>query len=172
MIKLLHLYRKITSKLHIIFFGRISLLRKLGGKVGNNCRFIGEISFGSEPYLIKIGDNVSITSSHFVNHDGGVWVFRRDFPEIDVIKPINIGDNVFIGSHCIIMPGVTIGSNVVVGAGSIITKDLDSDGVYAGVPAKYIKSLADYKKSSLENNLKTKGSLTKKNYLINHYKIK
>ncbi|MEN8635866.1 acyltransferase [Pseudoalteromonas distincta] len=172
MIKLLHFYEKLKNKLHVVFFGRISLLRKLGGKVGSNCRFIGDITFGSEPYLIEIGNNVSITSSHFVNHDGGVWVFRQDFPDIDVIKPICIGDNVFIGSHCIIMPGVTIGSNVVVGAGSIITKNLESNGVYAGVPAKFIKSLDDYKKTSLENNLNTKGLLTKKNYLINHYKVR
>lgn len=162
---------KLIDVLYCNLFGQIALLRKLGGRVGEGCRFIGKNEFGSEPYLITIGNNVSITSSYFVNHDGGVWVFRGEFPTVDVVKPINIKDNVFIGSHCIIMPGVTIGSNVVVGAGSVVTKDLPEDAVYAGVPAKRIKSLADYKSSILENNLKTKGMNKKKCFLKNHYGI-
>ncbi|WP_404339927.1 acyltransferase [Pseudoalteromonas mariniglutinosa] len=164
-------FDKAMCKIHAALFGQVSLLRKLGGKVGHGCRFIGKIEFGSEPYLIKIGNNVSITSSYFVNHDGGVWVFRDEYPSIDVVKPINIGDNVFIGSHCIIMPGVTIGSNVVIGAGSVVTKSLDSDAVYAGVPAKKIKSLADYKKTALMNNVDTKGMNCKKSYLKKYYNI-
>jgi acetyltransferase-like isoleucine patch superfamily enzyme len=170
--KFVRYYKKIINLTYRVLFGQISLLRKLGGQVGENCRFIGKIDFGSEPYLINIGSNVSITSSYFVNHDGGVWVLRQAYPKIDIVKPIYIGDNVFIGSNCIIMPGVTIGSNIVVGAGSIVTKDLPSDAVYAGVPARYIKSLSDYKESSLANTLDTKGLPDKKSYLINYYRSK
>jgi len=168
--KLIKLYQKIRNMIYASFFGRVSLLRKLGGQVGTDCRFIGKIDFGSEPYLIKIGDHVSITSSYFVNHDGGVWVLRDEFPSIDVVKPICIGNNVFIGSQCIIMPGVNIGDNVVIGAGSVVTKNLESNGVYAGVPAKFIKSLSDYKNSSLASNLNTKDLSGKRGYLQRFYK--
>lgn len=168
--RLIKLYQKIRNIIYSSFFGKVALLRKLGGQVGTDCRFIGNIDFGSEPYLIKIGDHVSITSSYFVNHDGGVWVLRDEFPTIDVVKPICIGNNVFIGSQCIIMPGVNVGDNVVIGAGSVVTKNLKSNGVYAGVPAKFIKSFSDYKNSSLASNLNTKNLSGKKGYLQRFYK--
>lgn len=164
-------YTKIINRLHAKVFGQVSLLRKLGGTVGKGCRFVGHLDFGSEPYLISIGNNVSITSSSFVNHDGGVWVFRNEYPAIDVVKPIIIKDNVFIGSNCIIMPGVTIGSNVVVGAGAVITKDLPDNAVYAGVPAKKIKSIVEYQNGVLENNLDTKDIKFKRDFLEQHFKL-
>jgi len=116
----------------------------LGVNFGKHCRFIGRNHFGSEPYLIYIGDYVSITSSTFITHDGGVWVFRNEEPDIDVVRPIKIGNNVFIGMNCTILPGVKIGDNTVVGAGSIITKELVGGFVYAGNPAKPIKTIQEY----------------------------
>ncbi len=50
----------------------------------------------------------------------------------------------FIGYGCIIMPGVTIGNNVVVGAGALVTKDIPSDCVAAGVPARVLKHISEY----------------------------
>lgn len=165
------IFSKVKNRIYAAIFGQVSLLRRLGGNVGNNCRFVGHLDFGSEPYLISIGDNVSITSSSFVNHDGGVWVFRDERPSIDVVKPITIMNNVFIGSNCIIMPGVTIHSNVVIGAGAVVTKDLDSDAVYAGIPAKKIKSLEQYRKGVLANNLDTKGIKSKRSVLEKHFRV-
>jgi acetyltransferase-like isoleucine patch superfamily enzyme len=49
------------------------------------------------------------------------------------------------------MPGVTIGNNVVIGAGSVVTKDIEDNVVVAGVPARFIKSLEKYKIDSLKN---------------------
>lgn len=123
---------------------QIGYFKKLGVTFGDNCRLVGKIDFGREPYLVTLGDHVSITTSTFITHDGGVWVFRDEKPTIDVIKPINIGNNVFIGAECLILPGVTIGDNVVLGARSVVTKNLHANAVYAGVPAKHIKSLDDY----------------------------
>ena len=54
-------------------------------------------------------------------------------------KPIHIGKRVWIGSGAIVLPGVTIGDNSVIGAGSVVTKDVPADCVYAGNPAKLIK---------------------------------
>jgi acetyltransferase-like isoleucine patch superfamily enzyme len=117
----------------------------IGVNFGEHCRFIGRNHFGSEPYLIKMGDYVSITSSTFITHDGGVWVFRNEEPDIDVVRPIRIGNNVFVGSNCTILPGVRIGDNVVVGASSVITKELMGGFVYAGNPAKPIKTIQEYR---------------------------
>ncbi len=55
-------------------------------------------------------------------------------------KPIKIGNNVWIGARVIILQGVTIGDGVIVGAGSVVTKDLTSNAIYGGIPAKAIKN--------------------------------
>lgn len=62
---------------------------------------------------------------------------RRDL----IPAPIVIGKNVWIGSHATILPGVTIGENAVIAAGSVVTKDVPADMVVGGVPAKGIKSI-------------------------------
>ena len=123
---------------------QIEYFRKLGVTFGDNCRLVGENDFGREPYLVTMGNHVSVTTSTFITHDGGVWVFREKKPTIDVVKPINIGNNVFIGAECLILPGVTIGDNIVLGARSVVTKSLLSNAVYAGTPARYIKSIDEY----------------------------
>ncbi len=56
-------------------------------------------------------------------------------------KPIHIGKNVWIGSGAIVLPGVTIGDNSIVGAGSVVTKNVEPNSVVAGNPAKFIKSI-------------------------------
>lgn len=126
--------------------------KELGVKIGKNTRFTGKnIRFGSEPFLISIGSNCTVTSGvSFQTHDGGVALFRKVHKGMNVFGKITIGDNVFIGNNVIVMPGVTIGNNVVIGAGSIVTKNIPSDVVIAGIPAKIIKTLNEYLVSSLE----------------------
>jgi acetyltransferase-like isoleucine patch superfamily enzyme len=126
--------------------------KHLGIKIGEGVRITGKnIRFGSEPYLIEIGDDVTITNGViFETHDGGVGLFRKEFPGINVFGRIKIGSHVFIGNNCIIMPGVTIGDNVVIGAGSIVTKDIPSEVVAAGIPARVLKTIEEYKQRSLQ----------------------
>lgn len=121
-------------------------------KIGENCRFTGSPSWGSEPYLIEIGNNVTITQNvTFHTHDGGVGLFRKEYPGINIMGKIKIGNNVFVGSHTIFLPGVTIGNNVVIAAGSVISKDVPDNVIVGGVPAKIIKSIDEYKQKALEN---------------------
>jgi acetyltransferase-like isoleucine patch superfamily enzyme len=122
-------------------------------KIGKNVRFTGkDIYFGSEGYLIDIGDNCTITGGViFETHDGGVGLFRKEYPGINVFGRIRVGDNVFIGNRAIIMPNVTIGNNVIIGAGSIVTKSVPSGSVAAGIPARVIKSFDEYKAKALQN---------------------
>lgn len=122
---------------------------KQGMKVGKNVRFLGNHNFGSEPFLIEIGDDVTVsTDVTFVNHDGGTAVFKKFYePQYEkVLKfgKIVIHDNCFIGAGTIIMPGVEIGPNAVVGAGSIVTKNVAPEMVVAGIPIREICSLEEY----------------------------
>lgn len=121
-------------------------------KLGQNVRFTGKhISFGGEPYLVEIGNNVTITSGvSFQTHDGGVGIFRKEYPGINIMAKIKVGNNVFIGQDAMIMYGVTIGDNVVIGSRSVVTRDVPDNVVVAGVPARIIRSMEEYKQSVLQ----------------------
>lgn len=128
--------------------------KKVGVNIGDNCKFFGPIDWGTEPWLITIGNNVYITNNcKFINHDGGTLIFRKDIPDLEITQPINIGDNVYIGTDTFILRGVNIGNNVVIGARSLVTVDIPNNSVAAGHPAKVIKSTDEYlekiKKESL-----------------------
>ena len=148
------LYRAALSR-----FAPERLMRHLGVEFGSGGRYlsVSPRTFGSEPYLISLGDRVTITADvRFVTHDGGVWVGRDRTRGIDVIAPIRVGSNVFLGLGAIVLPGITIGDDVVVGAGSVVTRDLPSGAVYAGSPAKRIRDVDSYIERSLSRDLGTK----------------
>jgi acetyltransferase-like isoleucine patch superfamily enzyme len=152
-------------------FDLVKVARNLGVKIGSNCRLVGHVRFGSEPYLVSIGNHVSITESEFITHDGGVWVFRERHPKIDQIAPIKVMNNVFIGAQCIILPGVTIHDNVVVGARSVVTKTLPGGFVYVGAPARPIKTIDEYWQKLKNSVMETKllGAEEKKAYLMKRF---
>ena len=132
-----------------------------------------KISFGSEPYLVEIGNDVTITSGvKFETHDGGAGVFRKEYPGINIFGEIIIGNNVFIGHDVKIMPHVKIGNNVVIGAGSIVTKDIPNNVVVAGIPARIIKSIEEYKDKVLKNAIFVREKKIKKRKQIIQKKLK
>lgn len=149
----------------------IEYARSLGVTVGENCRLIN-VSFSSEPYLVKLGDRVSATATRFETHDGGVWVLRSKLPNIDVVAPITVGSNVFIGYGSILLPGVSVGDNVVIGAHSVVSKNIPSNVVAAGIPARVIKSISDYEVGVAKKieNTKNLSPLEKKCFYENKYK--
>jgi len=71
-------------------------------------------------------------------------LFRSKVPDLEITKPITVGDNVYIGNNVIILPGVNIGNNVIVGAGAVVTKSIPENSVAVGVPAKVIKTADEY----------------------------
>lgn len=90
-------------------------------------------------HQITIGNDVMIGS--FTN------IIDNNFHPVDshdtiMGKKVTIKDNVWIGNHCMILPGVCIGKNSVVAAGSVITRDVPDNVLVAGVPAKIIKELS------------------------------
>jgi acyl-[acyl carrier protein]--UDP-N-acetylglucosamine O-acyltransferase len=125
----------------------VGYARSIGVQVGNDCRLLGLQlgTFGSEPFLVSLGNHVTITGGvQFITHDGGVWIFRDRHPDIDIIAPIVIGNNVFVGLNAILMPGVTVGDNCIIGAGAVVTRDIPAGHVAAGVPARCIQSIDEY----------------------------
>ena len=114
--------------------------------VGDNCMTMFR-KIPLYPKLISFGNNVWIASGVlFITHD----VIHRmlnnvqssnTFPEY--LGCIDIKDNVFVGSNVTILPNVTIGPNTIVAAGTVVSKSIQN-GVYAGVPAKYICSIEEF----------------------------
>lgn len=150
---------------------RVELYRKHGVRIGKGCSIAYNVEFGSEPYLISIGDNVRITAGVvFVTHDGGMWVIRNLYPEykaMDLIMPIVIGNNVHIGTNATIMPGVTIGNNCIIACGAVVTKDVTDNTIVGGIPAKPIESVQEYIHKNKKKYIETKGlsSIEKKKRL-------
>jgi acetyltransferase-like isoleucine patch superfamily enzyme len=128
---------------------------RLGLQISEDCRLIGIPDFGSEPWLISIGKHVTITANvKFITHDGGTWVFRDQPRYAEVIKygRITIHDNCFIGLGAILMPGISIGPNAVVAAGSVVVADVPPGTVAGGVPARVLKTVDAYAEACLAAN--------------------
>ncbi len=130
----------------------IKAARKIGVKVGDRCSFAAMPNFGSEPYLIEIGNHVRTSASvNFMTHDGATWIFREEEKYKRVLRygRIKIGDDCFLGFNCTIMPGVTIGNNCIVGACALVAKDVPDGSVVVGVPAHVICTTEEYKEKCL-----------------------
>lgn len=111
----------------------------------DNGHIYGDVNWGTEPWLISIGTNCHITKGvTFITHDGGTLLFRYKIPDLEITKPITLGDNVYIGMNTMILPGVRIGNNCIIGAGSIVSKDIPDNSVAVGTPARVIKTLDEY----------------------------
>lgn len=95
----------------------------------------------SHCWHITIGDDVTLAPRvHILAHDAST---KRHLGYTRIGR-VSIGDRVFVGTSTIILPGVTIGSNVIIGAGSIVTQDIPSNVVATGNPAKILCSLEDF----------------------------
>lgn len=141
--------------------------RYIGVEIGNNCS-IATKKFGSEPYLISIGDNVQVTKDVvFLTHGGG-WIFRDKYPLMDFFGKIKIKDNVYIGTCTLILPGVEIESNVIIGAGTVVTKSVKKYSIVAGNPGKVIGDIRDLEKKIQKYNLESKkmNSKEKRKFLL------
>ena len=123
---------------------------KYAKKVGVNfpdgeLHIYGRVGWSTEPWIITLGKNVHITDGvRFITHDGGALLFRDQIPDLEITKPIVVGNDVYIGNCAIILPGVTIGNRVVIGAGAIVTKDVPDNSVVGGVPARVLKTTDAY----------------------------
>ncbi len=142
--------KKIANLVRRSAMPREAYARSLGVKVGKNCRILSQ-HFGSEPFLIEIGDHVTVSHGvTFVNHDGVGWLIRDEKGRRYQYRRISIGNNCFIGANSTLMPGVRIEDNVIVGAGSIVTRSIPRGYVVAGNPARQITTFEALEEKVLE----------------------
>ena len=140
---------------------RMSIYRLYGAEIPTDCEIKprcylglgkGHLKVGGGAFVnykcwfdlgadIVIGDKCNIAMNvTFMNSDHDMADSERR-AGVYHPKPIIVGDGCWIGANSLIMPGVTIGTGVVIAAGSVVTKDCESDCLYGGVPAKKIKEL-------------------------------
>lgn len=146
---------RIRNKIKNFFMPPEKYARSKGVHIGKNCNIMTK-NFGSEPYLINIGDKVQITKGVSFYTHGGAWVLRQYEDDFDFFGRITIGNNVYIGSNAAIMPGVIIENNVIVGAGSIVTKSVPQGKIVGGNPAIIIGDVEEFYNKMKKYNLNTK----------------
>ncbi len=142
---------------------RKKLLKEMLGSVGEGCyiepplraNWGGKnLHFGNHVYAnfnltcvddaaIIVGDDtmfapnvVITTTNHTINPE-----LRKD--RMQYVKPVHIGKNVWVGSGAMIMPGVTIGDNTVIGAGSVVTRDIPANVVAVGNPCRVLREIGE-----------------------------
>jgi maltose O-acetyltransferase len=131
-------------------------------KQGYNVRIWEGVQI-DKPSMLVIGNNVSINRGGCLNANGGILIgndvligpnvilysqnHRYDLVGIKYnkqgyeLKKTTIGNNVWIAANVVVLPGVTIGDNSIVAAGSVVTKDIPKNTLVGGVPAKKIKEI-------------------------------
>ncbi len=122
---------------------KIEILRKRGLRVGKNVMIHPEASIDYNfCYLISIGDNSVISRGvRLLAHDNSAAMHTGWYGKLG---RVNIKENCIISNYSVVLPGVTIGPNVIVASGSVVNKDIPPNSCVAGVPARYYSTFDDY----------------------------
>lgn len=141
---------------------RLNILKRLLGRIGKNtfirstlyCDYGYNIEFGDNCYAnhnltildcakVTFGDNVFIAPNcGFYTATHPIVAGERN-TLLEYAKPIRIGNNVWFGANVIVLPGVTIADNAVIGAGSVVTKDIPANVVAVGNPCRVVREITD-----------------------------
>lgn len=139
---------------------RVALLRRILGNTGENllieqpfyCDYGYNISVGENFYAnfnmvildeapVTFGDNVFVAPNCGFYTAGHPLDASERNRGLEYARPISVGHNVWIGANVCVLPGVTIGDNCVIGAGSVVVKDIPANSMAAGNPCKVIKTI-------------------------------
>lgn len=124
------------------FHERIRIVVNKQGKlnIGNNTLISSNVNINAGVEKISIGSNVMIAANtYIINNDHDVFDNLSVRNSGHISKCITINDNVWIGANCVILKGVNIGEGAIIGAGSIVTKDIKPYSINFGVPCRFIK---------------------------------
>ena len=140
--------------------GRIKLLKEILGKYKETfyieqpfiCDYGYNIEIGKNFYAnhnlvildgnkVKFGDNVFVAPNCAFYTAGHPLDYKERNKGLEYAKPIKVGNNVWIGGNVTVLPGVSIGDNVVIGAGSVVIKDISSNVIAVGNPCRVIKEI-------------------------------
>jgi len=147
--------RRTIAKLALRFGNEAQVrraLRGLGMRVGARTRFYS-LRLPSEPWLVRIGEDCLVSNDvTFVTH-GANTIFQDKYESLTGFGKIELRDKTYVGVNVTILPNVTCGPSCLIGAGSVVTKDVPPNMVVAGNPAKVICSLDDYEKKCVAGHL-------------------
>jgi carbonic anhydrase/acetyltransferase-like protein (isoleucine patch superfamily) len=126
-----------------------AILKRYGMVMAGLPRYISSRAYFDDMSLITLGER-TVISKHviFLTHDYSVTtalIALGEAPQTDVSvhRPITVGTNVFIGMNVILMPGTTIGDNVIIGAGSVVRGSIPSGSIVTGNPGQVHSTIAD-----------------------------
>lgn len=127
----------------------IKYLRKKGIHIGEHCIIRAPRTARidvSRPSLVTIGNNVDMNVNfQILTHDWASLVFRTKYNDfVNSSGHVTIGNNIYFGTNVVVLKGVTIGDNCVIGACSLVTKNIPANSVAAGVPCRVICSIDEY----------------------------
>ena len=103
-------------------------------RIGLHCTVIGPVTIGSH---VNLAQGITVTALNHNFEDAGLRIDEQGVST----KAVTIGDDVWIGTNAVILPGVNVGSHCVIAAGAVVTKDVPAHSLVAGVPAKVVKSI-------------------------------
>jgi len=125
----------------------VRYFRRQGAEIGEGVEIFGAnlFTFGSEPYLVSIGNQVTISHNvDFITHDGAMRIARAEHPGAYLYGRIHVADRCFLGAHCVLLLDTRVGAGSVIGSGSIVTGEIPPGVVAIGAPAKPVKTVEDY----------------------------
>lgn len=122
---------------------RVLLLRCCGVTIGPGCYIGFNVMFDTNyPTLIRIGRNVTISHNVAIYTHTATPAASPLGRAYRCIKPVSVGDGAWIAANSMLLPGVEVGPNCMIGAGAVVTKSTEADSLYAGNPARKVKALS------------------------------
>lgn len=137
---MIKIFEKIKEKFNPIDYSSLDYLRSKGVKIGENVDIINSRIESCHSFLVTIGNNVTITNATILAHDAST----KKFIGYSKVGRVDIGDDVFIGYGAIVLPNTKIGNKVIVGAGTVVAKDVPDNVVIVGNPFRVICTFDEY----------------------------
>lgn len=136
------------SRRYMLYYNK--LLQSAGLNLTGTPRFIAKSAKFDDFHRITLGDRAVVSMNvHFLTHDYSfttalIALNEKPATDVGIFRNIVVGKNVFIGMNAILLPGSTIGDNVIIGAGSVVRGNIPDNSVVAGNPAVVVGDIKDY----------------------------